>query len=70
MARIRAAVHTRRDPDFIINARTDAIAVLGVEEAVRRGNAYAKAGADLIFVEAPRSVEEIAYVVKNVERQK
>ncbi|HHW43449.1 carboxyvinyl-carboxyphosphonate phosphorylmutase [Desulfofundulus thermobenzoicus] len=67
VARIRAAVHARRDPDFIINARTDAIAVLGVEEAVRRGNAYAGAGADLIFVEAPRSVEEIAYVVKNIK---
>ncbi|NHM28635.1 isocitrate lyase/PEP mutase family protein [Desulfofundulus sp. TPOSR] len=67
VARIRAAVHARKDPDFIINARTDAIAVLGVEEAVRRGNAYAEAGADLIFVEAPRTVEEIEYVVKNIK---
>lgn len=65
--RIRAAVHARRDNDFIINARTDAIAVLGVEEAVKRGNAYAEAGADLIFVEAPSSLEEIRYVVANIK---
>lgn len=55
------------DPDFVINARTDAIAVNGVEEAVRRGNAYAEAGADLIFVEAPRSKDDIRKVVKEID---
>lgn len=65
--KIEAAVKARNDRDFVINARTDAIAVAGVEEAVRRGNAYAKAGADLIFVEAPRTVEEIEYVVKEIK---
>lgn len=65
--KIEAAVAARRDPDFVINARTDAIAVAGVEEAIRRGNAYAEAGADLIFVEAPRSVEEIRRVVQEIK---
>lgn len=55
------------DPDFVINARTDAIAVNGVEEAIKRGNAYAEAGADLIFVEAPRSVEQIKYVIESID---
>lgn len=64
--KIRAAVEARRDPDFVINARTDAIAVEGIEGAIRRGNAYAEAGADLIFVEAPRSREEIERVVREI----
>lgn len=55
------------DPDFVINARTDAIAVEGIEEAIRRGNAYADAGADLVFVEAPRSVEQIEQAVKEIK---
>lgn len=65
--KIRAAVKARRDDYFVINARTDAIAVDGIEEAVRRGNAYAEAGATLIFVEAPRTREEIEYVVRNIK---
>ncbi len=60
-------VRDELDPDFIINARTDAIAVEGIGEAVRRGNAYAEAGADMIFVEAPRSVEEIGRAVKEIK---
>ena len=55
------------DPDFVINARTDAIAVDGVEEAIKRGNAYSEAGADLIFVEAPRTKEDIRKVVKEID---
>jgi len=55
------------DPDFVINARTDAIAVSGVEDAIKRGNAYAEAGADLIFVEAPRSVEQIKHVIEYID---
>jgi methylisocitrate lyase len=54
------------DPDFIINARTDAIAIAGIEEAIKRGNAYADAGADMIFVEAPRTVDEIARAAKEI----
>lgn len=54
-----AEVRDSLDKDFVINARTDAIAVAGVDEAIRRGNAYIEAGADMIFVEAPRTVEDI-----------
>lgn len=64
--KIRAAVDAKVDKDFVINARTDAIAVLGMEEAIKRGNAYAAAGADLIFMEAPPSVEDIKYVIKGI----
>ncbi|HPF84827.1 MAG TPA: isocitrate lyase/PEP mutase family protein [Aminivibrio sp.] len=62
-----AKVRDQLDPDFIINARTDAIAVSGVDEAIRRGNAYIEAGADMIFVEAPRTVEEIEKAVKGIK---
>jgi 2-methylisocitrate lyase-like PEP mutase family enzyme len=48
------------DPDFIVIARTDAIGVEGFAAAIDRASAYIEAGADMIFVEAPRSVEEIA----------
>lgn len=64
--KIGAAVAAKVDRDFVINARTDAIAVFGIDEAIRRGNAYAAAGADLIFVEAPRSAEEIKRVIKSI----
>lgn len=65
--KIEAAVAAKTDPDFVINARTDAIAVSGVEEAIKRGNAYAKAGADLIFVEAPTKEEDIKRVIKSID---
>ncbi|EMD24811.1 methylisocitrate lyase [Amycolatopsis azurea] len=52
--RITAAVAARRDPDFVIAARTDAAAVHGIDDAVERAKAYAGAGADLIFPEAMR----------------
>jgi len=65
--KIRAAVDAKKDKDFVINARTDSIAVYGIEEAIKRGNAYAKAGADLIFVEAPKEFEDIKYLVKNIK---
>jgi 2,3-dimethylmalate lyase len=67
IGKIEAAREARRDPDFIINARTDAIAVAGIDEAIRRGNAYAKAGADLIFVEAPNTPEQIRRVVDEID---
>jgi 2-methylisocitrate lyase-like PEP mutase family enzyme len=66
VAKIRAAVSARRDPDFLIIARTDARAVLGFEEAVRRANAALDAGADMAFVEAPASLEEVAAVPRLV----
>jgi 2,3-dimethylmalate lyase len=57
--KVRAAVDARQDPDFVIIARTDANAVTGLEDALRRGQAYREAGADVIFIEAPRSLEEL-----------
>lgn len=57
--KIRAAVDARRDPDFVIIARTDAIAVNGLEDALQRGKAYREAGADVLFIEAPRSLAQL-----------
>jgi carboxyvinyl-carboxyphosphonate phosphorylmutase len=57
--KIHAAVDARQDPDFVIIARTDANAVYGLEDALHRGRAYREAGADVIFIEAPRSIEEL-----------
>lgn len=62
--KVRAAADARQDPDFVIIARTDANAVTGLEDALRRGEAYRKAGADVIFIEAPRSVEELRAIVQ------
>lgn len=67
VSKVEAAVAAKKDKDFIINARTDSIAVYGVDEAIRRGNAYAKAGADLIFVEAPRDKKDIERVIKSID---
>ncbi|MEG3064947.1 isocitrate lyase/PEP mutase family protein [Acetomicrobium sp.] len=67
--KIKACIEVKKklDPDFAVNARTDAIAVSGVEEAIKRGNAYAEAGADLIFIEAPRTREDIIRLVKEIK---
>jgi 2-methylisocitrate lyase-like PEP mutase family enzyme len=67
LAKIRAAVAARRDPDFFIIARTDSRAVLGFEEAVRRANAAMAVGADIAFVEAPQTMEEVAAVPRLVK---
>ena len=64
--KIRAAVAARERGELVIIARTDARAVLGLEAAIERGNAYAEAGADVIFVEAPQSLEEIEQIASNV----
>jgi len=60
--RIRAAAEQRRDPRTFIIARTDAREVYGMDEALRRGERYARAGADGLFIEAPESVEELALI--------
>jgi len=62
VGKMRAAVEARRDPDLVLIARTDAVAVHGVDEAIVRGRAYAAAGADLLFVEAPTSEEDVARI--------
>ncbi len=60
--RIRAAVEARRDPDFVVIARTDARAGEGLDAAVNRARAYRDAGADVIFVESPQSEVELAAI--------
>jgi len=67
LAKIRAAVAARSDRDFKIIARTDARAPIGFEEAIRRANAALAAGADIAFVEAPQTMEELAAVPKLVQ---
>jgi len=62
-AKIRAACAARRSPHFQIIARTDARAVEGFEAALVRARAYRKAGADIIFVEAPRGIDELRAIV-------
>ena len=62
LAKIRAAVAARADPDFLLIARTDARAVIGFEEAVARMNAALAAGADMAFLEAPQTVAEVEAV--------
>jgi 2-methylisocitrate lyase-like PEP mutase family enzyme len=57
--KVRAACEAREDPDFTIIARCDALAVVGMDETLDRARAYAEAGADVLFIEAPRTLEEI-----------
>jgi 2-methylisocitrate lyase-like PEP mutase family enzyme len=66
VGKLRAAQDARRDPDLVLIARTDARAVEGLEGAVRRGNLYAQAGADVIFVEAPESEDELRAIAREV----
>jgi len=66
VAKIRAAVAAKRDRDFMIIARTDARAIAGLDEAVARANAALQAGADMAFVEAPQTIQEVAEVPKRV----
>jgi 2-methylisocitrate lyase-like PEP mutase family enzyme len=65
--KIRAAVKARQDKDMLIIARTDAIAVLGFDEAIRRGNMYRDAGADIVFIEAPTSIEQLESIPKLIK---
>jgi 2-methylisocitrate lyase-like PEP mutase family enzyme len=60
--KIRAAADARTDPDLMIIARTDAISAMDVDEALRRGEAAAKAGADVLFIEAPRDEAQVQRV--------
>ena len=67
IAKIRAAVDARMDDDLMIMARTDSLAVYGIDEAIERGNRFTEAGADLIFIEAPPSVEDMRRVCREVK---
>jgi len=62
-AKVTAAARARTEADgLVIVARTDARGVLGIDEAIRRGHAYLQAGADVLFIEAPRTEEELARI--------
>ncbi len=65
-AKIKAAVDARIDPDFVIVARTDAIAVNGLNDALERAHRYVNAGADFIFVEAPETVEQMSAITREI----
>jgi 2,3-dimethylmalate lyase len=60
LGKLRAVLEARCDPDLVVIARTDAIAASGLDAAVERARAYAEAGADLVFVEAPTTLEALA----------
>jgi 2-methylisocitrate lyase-like PEP mutase family enzyme len=64
--RLNAALDARRDPDFVILARTDARAIEGLDAAIDRSCRYAETGVDIGFVEAPRSVEELARIAREI----
>ena len=66
--KIKMAVRTREDEDFLIIARTDANTVAGFEEAVKRSKAYAEAGADMIFFESPTTREQVEQVPKLIDK--
>lgn len=65
--KIRAAVDARTDENLQIIARTDARAIEGIDAAIERAQAYREAGADIIFVEAPQSVEELALIGQSID---
>ncbi len=64
--KLQAALAARSDPDFCIIARTDARGVNGFDDAIKRGQAFAKLGVDAIFVEAPQSEEELAEIPRRI----
>jgi 2,3-dimethylmalate lyase len=66
VAKIRAAVRARKDENMVLIARTDAISAEGFDEAIRRANIYREEGADLLFVEAPTTVDQLASIPKLV----
>ncbi len=67
LQKIEAACDARQDDDFVIIARTDARAVLGLDKAIARGKGSVKAGADVVFVEAPQTVDEIQRVADEID---
>lgn len=68
--KIHVAKESQTDPDFIIIARTDAIAVEGFDAAIERSHLYLEAGADVIFVEAPETIEQIEQIANKIEKPK
>ena len=67
VAKLNAALDARQDQDFMITARTDAIAVNGIDDAIERANLYMDAGADIIFVEAVQDLDQMRRVIAGVD---
>ena len=67
VGKVKAAVDSRKTSDTLIIARTDALAVEGLQEAIDRAHAYHEAGADVLFIEAPRSVDELKLIRKSFD---
>ena len=67
VGKVKAAVDSRKTSDTLIIARTDARAVEGLQEAIDRARAYHEAGADVLFIEAPRSVDELKLIRKSFD---
>jgi 2-methylisocitrate lyase-like PEP mutase family enzyme len=65
--RVVAAVEARTDPDLVVVARTDALAVEGLTAAIERANRYVEAGADMAFIEAPTSIEQLRVIAREVD---
>lgn len=68
VTKIKVAAEARSSDDFLIIARTDSRTTLGLDEALRRGEAFAKAGADVIFVESPETVEEMQTICRSIDK--
>ena len=66
--KIQVASDSRSSADFLVIARTDARTGLGLDEAIRRGVAYAEAGADIVFIESPESEEEMAECARRIDK--
>lgn len=67
LLKIQVAAESRRDPNFLIIARTDSRTTLGLDEAIRRGKAFGDAGADVVFVESPESEDEMERVGQEID---
>ena len=67
LRKVKVAVEARDSDDFLVIARTDSRSSLGLDEAIRRGQGFAKAGADVVFIEAPESEEEFARIGREVD---
>jgi methylisocitrate lyase len=67
VAKLKAALDARQDPDLMIMARTDALAVNGVDDAIARGQLYREVGADMVFVESPTTVDQMRRICAEID---
>jgi carboxyvinyl-carboxyphosphonate phosphorylmutase len=65
--KLHAAIDARGDNEFIIVARTDSLAQFGIEEAIERGKEYKRIGADVIFIEAPKTIDQMELIAKEIK---